>query len=390
MKRLALSFAAVVAAVSLAQAAYAGDVGVIVGFKGGTSGDRCSIVHRHGGRVGCTIGSAGAIAAVVPACKLAALRADPSVAFVERDGIVEASGWWDWVRGLARRPQPPPTPPQPAQSRPWGVTRVNGAPTSSSGAGIDVAVIDTGIELTHPDLAANVGGGVSFVWYTGSPNDDNGHGTHVAGTIAAIDNSIGVIGVAPGARLHPVKVLDSRGSGYLSAVASGIDWCVAHGIKVANMSLGASSGSATLQASCDAANAAGVLLIAAAGNSGDGSTATNEIGYPASYASVVSVAAIDSGDVLASFSNTNADVEVSGPGVSVLSTYKGSTYATLSGTSMATPHAVGVAALLWADAIAAASAPTNATVRDVLKAAAQDAGPVGRDNGYGVGIVHHP
>jgi subtilisin family serine protease len=383
VKHLALSLAGVVVALVCAQAAYAGDVRVIVAFKGGAD---VSKVRRHGGHDEHVLARARAVSAVVPASAVAALRADPAVAYVEKDGIVEATGWWDWMRSLARKGKPPP-PSQPAQSTPWGITRVHGGLSATAGAGVDVAVIDTGIDLDHPDLAANVGSGVSFVFAASSPDDDNGHGSHVAGTIAAVANTIGVVGVAPGAKLHPVKVLDSRGSGYLSAVASGIDWCVTHGIEVANMSLGASAGSATLQASCDAAYAAGVLLIAAAGNSGDSNLATNEIGYPAYYSSVVSVGATDSADALAYFSSTNADVEVSGPGVSVLSTYKGASYGTFSGTSMATPHAVGVAALLWADAGAGATA---AGVRASLKANAQDAGPAGTDNGFGVGIVHYP
>jgi len=179
-------------------------------------------------------------------------------------------------------------------------------------------------------------------------------------------------------------VLDRRGSGWWSDVAAGIDWCADHGIEIANMSIGGGS-SATVQTACDAADADGVLLIAAAGNEGDGSTSTNEVSYPAYYASVVSVAATTSSDGLASFSNSNGDVEVAGPGSSVYSTYKGDTYKTLSGTSMATPHAVGVAALYWA----AAASPTNDSVRATLSSTAQDEGATGDDNGYGAGIVHY-
>src|SRR5207247_116595 len=153
------------------------------------------------------------------------------------------------AEALYRHRQPPPPPPtQPAQSTPWGVTRVNGRPSATAGANIDVAVIDTGIELSHPDLAANVGAGLSYVWSPSTAHHDTGHATHVARIIAAIDNTIGVVGVAPGATLHPVKVLDSRGSGYFSDIVSGINWCAPHGIKVANMSFGASSGSLALQA----------------------------------------------------------------------------------------------------------------------------------------------
>jgi subtilisin family serine protease len=185
-----------------------------------------------------------------------------------------------------------------------------------------------------------------------------------------------VIGVEPQANLYAVRVLDRRGWGNYGDVALGIEWAADHGIQIANMSLGGGASSA-VEAACSYAQGKGVLLIAAAGNDGDGSTTTSEWSYPAAYSSVVSVGATNSNDGLASFSNTNAQVELSGPGVSVLSTYKKNGYATFSGTSMASPHAAGVAALIWA------AGSTNASaVRDALKNSAQ------RDNGFGYGIVH--
>ena len=354
----------------LAGSALADDVRVIVGFKGSPD---AALVARLGGQAGATIASGRAVAATVPAGKIASLRADPDVAYVEEDVIVEVDG----------KPSTPP----PAESTPQGVTTVGGGLTTDTGAGVDVAIIDTGIDQNHPDLEANIGAGYNFVANTANPEDDNGHGTHVAGTIGAIDNTIGVVGVAPGVTLHAVKVLDRRGSGYLSTVAAGIDWCADNGIEIANMSLGASSGASTLEAACDAADTAGVLLVAAAGNSGDGSLSTNEWSYPAAYASVVSVGATSlSGSTLASFSNTNSDVEVSAPGSGVLSTYKGDKYSTLSGTSMASPHAAGVAALFWA----ATEGSDNTSVRASLVAEAVDKGATGEDNGFGAGVVHYP
>jgi subtilisin len=347
--------------------ALAGDTGVIVGFKGGAD---AKVLEKHGGKADATLSGIGAIAGRISASAIADLRADAAVAYVEEDGVMETQG--------------KPAPTQPSQSVPWGITRVDAPLSGNVGAGIKVAIIDTGIDLDHPDLADNVNSGVNYVG-TGAPDDDNGHGTHVAGTVAAVDNSIGVIGVAPGAALYPVKVLDRRGSGSWSAVAAGITWAADNGMQIANMSLGGGA-SSTVENACTYAADAGVLLVAAAGNSGDGNTSTTETGYPAAYSTVVAVGATDSSDRVASFSNTGSYVEVSAPGVGILSTYKGAKYSTLNGTSMASPHAAGVAALLWWEEQQTAT-PTASSVRSALDSRVRDLGPTGRDNGFGYGIV---
>jgi subtilisin family serine protease len=218
---------------------------------------------------------------------------------------------------------------------------------------IDVAVIDTGIDLTHPDLT--VAGGRNFTG--GSPtnySDANGHGTHVAGTIAAKDNTIGVVGVAPGARLWAVRVLDRSGSGTMSGVISGVDWVTSNAstIEVANMSLGGGN-SAALNSAIDKAVAAGVTFVVAAGNSSTDCRSSSPAN--STNTGVVTVSALDQNGSLAYFSNFGLNfsddagaengVDVTAPGVNIYSTAMGSGYTTMSGTSMASPHVAGTAAL---------------------------------------------
>jgi subtilisin family serine protease len=293
---------------------------------------------------------------------------------------------------------------QPAQSLPWGVSRIDApkAWAASRGAGIQVAVIDTGIDKTHPDLVDNIAGGVNFVATgrgmktTVDPtawNDDNGHGTHVSGTIAAADNAIGVIGVAPQARLYGVKVLNSAGNGYTSDIISGIQWSVANQVQVISMSLGQSTPLQALQDAVDAADNAGIVVVVAAGNTGDGDAATNNVGYPARYASTIAVAATDNTDHIASFSSDGPEVEIAAPGVNILSTTRGGSYGTMSGTSMATPHVTGVVADMLAAPIPTAAdlnldgAWSKGEVRAYLQATADDLGTTGRDVFFGYGLI---
>lgn len=257
----------------------------------------------------------------------------------------------------------------------------------SYGDGIVVAVVDTGIDLDHPDLQANIVSGRNFVGGT-SPNDDVGHGTHVAGIIAAVSNNGGVIGVAPAVSLMPVKALDSTG-GYVYNIASGIEWATDNGADIINLSLGGVLSSETLQTAVAYAYDRGVLLVASGGNCGDANYLANSCYYqdqpvyPAAYGNVMAVASTTSLDTQSSFSNQGWYIEIAAPGSYVYSTYLNGSYAYLSGTSMAAPHVAGLAALIWAQN----RALTNAQVRSQIDNTAHDLGSSGWDSQFGYGRI---
>ena len=270
-----------------------------------------------------------------------------------------------------------------AESVPYGITMVQ-APLVSDAytSNIKACIIDTGYTLGHPDLPSSGVTGYAFSGHGSWSSDGNGHGTHVAGTIAAIGrNNIGVVGVNPSAKLglHIVKIFNDAGNWTTASnLVTAIQSCKNAGAKVVNMSLGGSSSTATEQNALASFYQGGMLLVAAAGNAGNSS-----LSYPASYSSVMSVAAVDSSRNRANYSQYNSQVEIAAPGSSVYSTYKNNSYSTLSGTSMATPHVTGVAALVWSQFPSC----TPARIRTALTATAQDRGTAGRDVYYGFGIV---
>ena len=249
-------------------------------------------------------------------------------------------GVWQDMMFILARPAPSPVPLPTPEVMPAGITRVGGGETYN---GTKRAwIIDTGIDLDHGDLNVDVAKGKTFVLRTTTPNDDNGHGTHCAGIVAAKDNDGGVVGVAAGAWVVPVKVLDKRGSGAISVIIAGVDWVTANGVAgdAANMSLGGGIMEA-LDLEVIEMGAKGIFVALAAGNESD--DANNHSPARANGLNIYTISACDKYDVFASFSNYgNPPIDYCAPGVSILSTYNNGGLATMSGTSMAAPHACGV------------------------------------------------
>ncbi|MBA9026004.1 S8 family peptidase [Peribacillus huizhouensis] len=220
----------------------------------------------------------------------------------------------------------------------------------SKGKDITVAILDTGCDVDHPDLQGRIIGGRNFTEDDNGNSDIfkdyNGHGTHVAGTIAAVENGVGVVGVAPEANLLILKVLDHRGSGQYEWIINGINYAVEQKVDIISMSLGGPEDVPELHQAIQNAIAKHILVVCAAGNEGDGRDTTDELGYPGCYNEVISVGSVDLNRRSSDFTNSNKEVDLVAPGEEILSTYLGGKYAKLSGTSMATPHISGALALI--------------------------------------------
>ncbi|GGG56433.1 S8 family peptidase [Paenibacillus radicis (ex Gao et al. 2016)] len=242
-----------------------------------------------------------------------------------------------------------------------------------------VAVLDTGVQADHPDLKGKLSNGTNIVDSSAAPNDDVGHGTHVSGIIGAtVNNGEGVAGLSWYNKVMPVKVLDSSGAGSAYSVAQGIIWATDHGAKVINMSLGNYAQADFLHDAVKYAYDHDVVLVAASGNDN-----TERPGYPAAYPEVFAVAATDAKKQRASFSNYGDYIDVAAPGDSIASTYPGSQYAALSGTSMATPHVAALAGLIRS----VNPDLTNVEVMDIMRKSAEDLGDAGKDNYFGYGLI---
>lgn len=382
----------------LQAAGNADKVDVFVSFDRTPGPAEEKLVRAFGGTVSYTYSITPAIAASVPEAAIKGLLNNPRVTAVEMDGPVY--------------------PADTELTNSWGVERI-GAGTvhtnGNTGAGVKIGIIDSGINYSHPDLDGVYAGGYDFVE---SQNDLGiregdgamdvyGHGTHVAGTACAEDNNLGVVGAAPNCALYSLRVLNNDGVGSWSKTIAALNWAVTNKLQVVNLSLGSSKNPGTaVETAFKNAAIAGVVIVAAAGNSGNTAGKGDNIIYPAKYASVIAVGATDSTNKRASFSSTGSDLEIMAPGVSVLSTWNDNTsylnpqpicltgdcwYKYGSGTSMASPHVAGVAAII----IASGSAPdANGDgkiydeVRKKLNDTATNLGVAGKDTQYGWGLVN--
>lgn len=262
------------------------------------------------------------------------------------------------------------------------------------GDGVRVAVLDTGVDVRHPDLRDAIADTRDFTGSPHGPQDRNGHGTHCAGTIAARENAVGVIGVAPQSSLLVGKVLGDSGSGDGAGVAAGIDWACEQGADVISMSLGSPQADERIALAIERAVEQGKFVIAAAGNSGrpdDVNFPARWKGRPRAQRDTIAVAAVDRRGRVARFSSRGPEVDIAAPGVDITSTYLRGGYAKLSGTSMATPFVAGVVALTLAVHRQAENPRTPlrtmAELREHLSRTARDAGELGPDDEYGAGLI---
>lgn len=338
---------------------------ILVKFKPDMALSEAAEIHRQlGGQPKETITDIGVQVVQVPKGrmkeKVKAYSSNPRVAYAEPDFAAEVVDSPDDSYFVYQ----------------WGLTKIGAQQAwdvTTSSSTVNIAILDTGVDLDHPDLADKIISNINFS-SSGTGDDVHGHGTHVAGIAAAMtDNGVGVAGLGYTATIMNVKVLDDTGSGSYSDVVSGIIWATDNGAEVINMSLGGSSYSSTLEDAVNYAWSKGVVVVAAAGNSG-----TTTPFYPAYYPNCIAVAATDGNDVKASWSNYGDWVDVAAPGVGIYATLKDSDYGYKSGTSMASPHAAGLAALVYTTITDANdNSYLNDEVRSQIEATCDDIGVEG-------------
>jgi subtilisin len=372
LAKILLSSCAII--IVLSGIALAADRDVIIGFHKDVGQTEKDMVKSHGGAEKKSFHLIPAISARLPEAEIEKMKKDPKIAYIEDDKIFEAADEY---------------------SSSWGVQHIGSQIVHAQGfdgTGVRIAILDTGIDYDHPDLDGNYKGGNNFVEYSDGivrtdPFDDsyNSHGTHVAGIIAAENNGIGVVGVAPNADIYAIKVLDGGGFGPASWIISGIEWAIENNMTIVSMSIQGDDSQA-LHDAVDNAYNAGLLLIAAGGNY---RTGTGPVKYPAAYDSVIAVTATDAADHNASFASIGSEIELAAPGVGIYSTIKGG-YGFMDGTSMAAPHVTGVAALIISKGFGDFNGDgviNNTDVRAILQSTAKDLGATGRDSIYGYGLV---
>lgn len=285
------------------------------------------------------------------------------------------------------------------QTTNWGYDRLNIAnrvPTSLTGEGVKIAIVDSGVDTSHPDL--KVAGGTCVLDIVDDPfgcynsyEDDNGHGTHIAGIIAAQDNDIGVLGIAPDASIYAVKALDSLGYGTTSSIMSALDWSIKNEMDIVNLSLTTSNNDLALKEMVKKAYRSGILVIAAAGNKGNATGLENNVLYPAKYDEVIAVSALGKDNKLIATSSVGNEIEFTAPGGLIYSTLPlehdsygaRDGYGSMSGTSMASPFVTAMSALYMEKY----PTYTNEQIRELLQNNALDLGEAGKDTRFGYGLV---
>lgn len=341
-------------------------IDILIGFDNIPGPVEHGLIKKAGGSIKHSYTLVPGLAASVPAHAIEGLKRNPRIKTIEPDGMFWAISY------------------EAELDNSWGVKHIQAGDVHNNnvfGEGINVAVIDTGIDYKHSEFYGLYKGGYDFVNNDNDPMDDHGHGTHVAGTIAAIRDGKGVVGVAPKANLYGLKVLNASGGGSFSDIIKALEWAVENGINITNNSYGSSGdpGSLVKQA-FDNSYQKGVLHVAAAGNEGNPPGRGDNVIYPAKWDSVIAVAAVDKNNKRPNWSSTGSTVELSAPGVSINSTWLNDGYGQISGTSMASPHVAGTAALVMAK-----NNLNHLKTRQILRDTANNLGDA---NHYGYGLVN--
>lgn len=364
-----------IAIIILTGIALAADRDVIIGYKKSVSVQEMELITGYGGIVKKNLQLINAVSARMPENTVEKLKSNSNIKYVVNDTVFRASDEY---------------------SDSWGVQYIGSQAVHEqniNGTGVKIAILDTGIDYNHPDLINNYKGGYDFVFNDADPMDDttgptiNSHGTHVAGIIAAQNNGIGTVGVAPKADIYAIKVLDGGGFGQASLIISGIEWAMTNSIDIISMSIESIEDNSAVHDAIDASNNSGILLVAAGGNNNSG---TGSVKYPAAYEPVIAVTANDQNGMKAGFSPIGQKIEVSAPGVNVLSTIIGGGYGSRSGTSMAAPHVTGAAALILSSNFPDVNGDgkrDHTDVREIIRNSAFDVGNPGHDDIYGYGLL---